>query len=94
MMTDTAQVPKDGPAGELLGLMDRHVFRPAHIHLLVRAAGHRPLTTQIFDAECRYLRDDCVFAVKQELAVRFVPRSGDPAAALQLEYDIRLARGD
>lgn len=28
-------VPTDGPAGQLLQMMDRHVFRPAHIHLLV-----------------------------------------------------------
>jgi catechol 1,2-dioxygenase len=29
-------VPDDGPAGKLLKLMDRHPFRPAHIHLIVR----------------------------------------------------------
>lgn len=28
-------VPDDGPAGKLLELMDRHPFRPAHIHLIV-----------------------------------------------------------
>ena len=28
-------IPYDGPAGKLLQLMDRHPFRPAHIHLLV-----------------------------------------------------------
>lgn len=28
-------VPDDGPAGELLGMLDRHPFRPAHIHLIV-----------------------------------------------------------
>jgi catechol 1,2-dioxygenase len=28
-------VPDDGPAGELLKMMDRHPFRPAHIHLIV-----------------------------------------------------------
>lgn len=28
-------VPDDGPAGHLLNLMDRHPFRPAHIHILV-----------------------------------------------------------
>lgn len=29
-------VPGDGPAGKLLDLMDRHHWRPAHIHLIVR----------------------------------------------------------
>jgi catechol 1,2-dioxygenase len=28
-------VPDDGPAGKLLELMDRHPFRPAHIHIIV-----------------------------------------------------------
>jgi len=28
-------VPDDGPAGELLKKLDRHPFRPAHIHLIV-----------------------------------------------------------
>lgn len=28
-------VPNDGPAGKILELMDRHPFRPAHIHILV-----------------------------------------------------------
>ena len=28
-------VPDDGPAGKLLKLLDRHPFRPAHIHLIV-----------------------------------------------------------
>ena len=29
-------VPFDGPAGKILQLLDRHPFRPAHIHLIVR----------------------------------------------------------
>lgn len=28
-------VPYDGPAGELLQLLDRHPYRPAHIHIIV-----------------------------------------------------------
>jgi catechol 1,2-dioxygenase len=28
-------VPNDGPAGKLLELLDRHPYRPAHIHLTV-----------------------------------------------------------
>lgn len=43
-------VPNDGPAGKLLELMDRHPYRPAHIHYIVTADGHKPITTQIFDS--------------------------------------------
>lgn len=43
MQANKFQVPSDGPAGKLLGLLNRHPFRPAHIHfmvsLAVRAAG-------------------------------------------------------
>ncbi|KAL2002920.1 hypothetical protein VTN02DRAFT_5574 [Thermoascus thermophilus] len=83
-------VPNDGPAGKLLELMDRHPFRPAHIHILVTREGYRPLTTQIFDRKDRYLVDDSVFAVKDSLIVDFVPRKDDPQAQLELTYDVKL----
>ncbi|KAG5992923.1 hypothetical protein E4U54_003513 [Claviceps lovelessii] len=84
-------IPTDGPAGKLLVMMDRHVFRPAHIHLIVQAQDHKPLTTQIFDKDCKYLANDSVFAVKDELSVSFVPREGDAQAALELEFNVTLA---
>lgn len=28
-------IPDDGPAGKLLKMMDRHCYRPAHIHFIV-----------------------------------------------------------
>ncbi|OJJ51320.1 hypothetical protein ASPZODRAFT_87546 [Penicilliopsis zonata CBS 506.65] len=85
-------VPYDGPAGKLLQLMDRHPFRPAHIHIIATYEGYRPLTTQIFDRKDPYLTNDSVFAVKDSLIVDFVPRQGDPQAGLELTYDVRLAR--
>ncbi|KAJ6021808.1 hypothetical protein N7540_007312 [Penicillium herquei] len=83
-------VPDDGPAGKLLELMDRHPFRPAHIHILATHEGYRPLTTQIFDSQDKYLTNDSVFAVKDSLIVDFVPREGDSKAALELKYDVKL----
>lgn len=32
-------IPFDGPAGALLKLLDRHPYRPAHIHLIVSDVG-------------------------------------------------------
>ncbi|PHH90211.1 hypothetical protein CDD83_4216 [Cordyceps sp. RAO-2017] len=72
-------------------MIDRHVYRPAHIHLLVQAKGYGRLVTQIFDQESEYMDNDTVFAVKSGLSVRFVPREGDPQAKLELQYDISLA---
>ncbi|OJJ56774.1 hypothetical protein ASPSYDRAFT_1090951 [Aspergillus sydowii CBS 593.65] len=83
-------VPDDGPAGKLLKLMDRHPFRPAHIHIIATYDGYRPLTTQIFDRKDPYLTNDSVFAVKDSLIVDFVERKGDPQAGIELNYDVRL----
>ncbi|KAL4873315.1 hypothetical protein BDV12DRAFT_160823 [Aspergillus spectabilis] len=83
-------VPDDGPAGKLLKMMDRHPFRPAHIHIIAMYDGYKPLTTQIFDRNDPYLTNDSVFAVKDSLIVEFVERKGDPQAGLELSYDVRL----
>lgn len=84
-------IPYDGPAGKLLQLLDRHPYRPAHIHLIVMIDGYKPITTQIFDKKSKYLDDDSVFAVKDSLVVDFEPRQNDPQAKLELKYDIGMA---
>jgi catechol 1,2-dioxygenase len=57
----------------------------------VLAEGYKPITTQIFDKESKYLDDDSVFAVKDSLVVEFVPREGDQQAKRELKYDILMA---
>ncbi|MEY9841767.1 hypothetical protein ABH941_007047 [Streptacidiphilus sp. EB103A] len=64
-------IPTDGPVAALLGATGRHPYRPAHIHFIVEADGHRPLTTHIFVADGPYLDSDAVFAVKESLVVDF-----------------------
>ncbi|KAE8144320.1 Intradiol ring-cleavage dioxygenase [Aspergillus avenaceus] len=71
-------------------MMDRHPFRPAHIHIIATLDGYKPLTTQIFDRKDPYLTNDSVFAVKDSLVVDFVPRKDDPQAGLELNYDVKL----
>lgn len=70
-------IPYDGPVGEMLDATGRHPWRPAHIHMIVRAAGYQSLTTHIFDRNSQYLDSDAVFAVKPSLLREFVVRSGD-----------------
>jgi hydroxyquinol 1,2-dioxygenase len=70
-------IPDDGPVGEMLDATGRHPWRPAHIHMIVRADGYRTLTTHVFDAASEYLDSDAVFAVKPRLVREFVPRAGD-----------------
>jgi hydroxyquinol 1,2-dioxygenase len=70
-------IPHDGPVGRMLAATGRHPWRPAHIHMIVRAPGYRTLTTHIFDSASDYLDSDAVFAVKDTLLREFVPRSVD-----------------
>ena len=85
-------IPDDGPAGRFLAMLDRHPFRPAHIHFIVTAPGHRALTTQVFDSRDQYITNDSVFAVKDELVIHFKPREGDKQAKWALEYDFVLGQ--
>jgi catechol 1,2-dioxygenase len=88
-------IPTDGPVGALLERTGRHPYRPAHIHFIAGATGHRPLTTHIFVAGSPYLDSDAVFGVKNSLVVDF-ELTDDPALAAQYGVlnPFRLARID
>jgi protocatechuate 3,4-dioxygenase beta subunit len=94
-------IPDDGPVGGLLRATGRHPFRPAHIHFIVTAAGHRPVTTHLFVADSPYIGSDAVFGVKESL-VRDFPVVDDPGQAARhglpnpfrtVHFDVRLAAG-
>ena len=95
------RIPADGPVGRMLAAGGRRPWRPAHIHLIVRAPGYRTLTTHIFDSTSDYLDADAVFAVKPSLLREFVRRSPDdpetpPGIAgdwYSVENDLVLAAG-
>lgn len=70
-------VPTDGPVGEILKLLGRHPFRPAHIHFMVKAKGFVDLTTHVFIDGDPYLESDTVFAVKESL-IRKLSDTKDP----------------
>lgn len=64
-------IPTDGPVGRVLEATGRHPYRPAHIHFIVSADGHRPVTTHAFVADSPYIDSDAVFAVKRDLIIDF-----------------------
>ena len=64
-------VPTDGPVGRMLHKMGRHPYRPGHIHMIVSAPGHLPVTTHLFVAGSEYLDSDAVFGMKQSLVAQF-----------------------
>ncbi len=85
-------IPTDGPVGELLIATGRHAFRPAHIHFIVTAPGHRPLTTHMFVAGSDYIESDTVFAVKKSLVVDFA-KVTDPDAAAKWNVAVPFRHG-
>jgi hydroxyquinol 1,2-dioxygenase len=64
-------VPDDGPVGDMLRATNRNINRPGHIHMMVSADGHVPLTTHIFVAGSPYIDEDVVFGKRDSLVVEF-----------------------
>ncbi|KAI2673850.1 transcriptional regulator family: Fungal Specific TF [Penicillium roqueforti] len=69
-------IPYDGPAGDILKLMDRHPYR-AHIHFLVTSDSYNRLITQVFPDDDTYLDSDSVYVVKSDLLLQFKPYTLD-----------------
>jgi catechol 1,2-dioxygenase len=86
-------IPTDGPVGRLLTASGRHPYRPAHIHFIVAAGGHLPVTTHVFVAGSEYLDSDAVFAVKQSL-VRDFSEVDDPAEAARYGVEVPFRHAD
>lgn len=63
------QIPTDGPTGALIAAAGWHPWRPAHLHLMVRADGHRQVTTQLYFAGGEWLGSDVASATKDELVL-------------------------
>jgi hydroxyquinol 1,2-dioxygenase len=85
-------IPMDGPVGALVQAQHRHGYRPAHIHFLIGAQGHRELVTALYLAADDHISSDTVFGVSQSLVVS--PRDDDPEAPIKgipaIRYDFRL----
>jgi catechol 1,2-dioxygenase len=77
-------VPTDGPVGAFLMAAGRHPMRAAHTHFIVRASGHYPVTTHLFDSESKYLDSDAVFGVRDSLILKFEPDGEDLTAAFDI----------
>ncbi|KAF7309404.1 Intradiol RING-cleavage dioxygenase [Mycena indigotica] len=63
-------IPSDGPVGGLVQALGRHVFRPAHLHMMLQADGYEKLVTALYFKGDPYLYSDVVFGVKSSLVVR------------------------
>lgn len=82
-------IPDDGPVGQLMAAAERSVMRPAHVHFMISAPGHRTLITHVFDRTDPYLETDAVFGVKPSLVADFVP----DGSRFTLDFDFVLSPG-
>ncbi|RZQ65833.1 catechol 1,2-dioxygenase [Amycolatopsis suaedae] len=83
------QIPTDGPTGRLIAAAGWHAWRPAHLHLMVRAPGYRTITTQLYFQGGQWLDSDIAEATKPELVLDPRPQ-GD--GSLRAGYDFVLER--
>lgn len=81
------QIPTDGPTGKLIDAAKWHPWRPAHVHLIARADGHRPITTQLYFSDDKWLDTDVAAATKPELVLAPTQQQD---GSLRAEYDFEL----
>ncbi|KAK3177362.1 hypothetical protein K4F52_009831 [Lecanicillium sp. MT-2017a] len=62
-------IPHDGPVGQLLQLLNRHPYRPSHMHFMFKKSGFDPLITALYLKDDPYESTDAVFGVKNSLVV-------------------------
>ncbi|GAP89971.2 putative hydroxyquinol -dioxygenase [Rosellinia necatrix] len=78
-------IPHDGPVGKLLARLDRHPWRPAHLHFMFEKQGWDHLITSLYMRGDPYETSDAVFGVKKSLIVE--PRRIEDAATAA-EYGV------
>jgi len=83
------QIPTDGPTGKLITAAGWHPWRPAHLHLMVRAEGHRQVTTQLYFHGGEWVDSDVAKATKDELILS-PEKQAD--GSLRSDYDFVLER--
>ena len=87
------KIPMDGPIGDLVRAQGRHGWRPAHIHFLVGALGHREMITALYMAGDEHIDSDTVFGATEALiADPKLDNPDSPFGALpSIRFDFSLA---
>jgi protocatechuate 3,4-dioxygenase beta subunit len=94
-------VPMGGPVGELLTALQRHPFRPAHLHALIYKPGYKTIASQLYSHDDPMLETDAQFGVVQALVGTYVRHENeappDPDVAepwYSLEYTFVVEPGE
>ncbi|KAF4759793.1 hypothetical protein N7455_002435 [Penicillium solitum] len=64
-------ISNDGPVGELLRKLNRHWYRPAHMHFMVMHPDYTKLITALYSRDSKFVDSDTVFGVKKSLIVDY-----------------------
>lgn len=81
-------VPYDGPVGRLLRAGNRHAWRPAHLHYIVRSPGMSSITTEVFFENMEYLDNDAVFGVRKSLVAKVEPAKNIDELGYELDKKV------
>ncbi|WP_253204938.1 intradiol ring-cleavage dioxygenase [Acinetobacter baumannii] len=65
-------IPHDGPVGKMLEALNRHPWRPAHLHFMITAPNYERLVTHVFKEGGEYLDSDAVFGVRSSLIANWI----------------------
>ncbi|KAL2020218.1 hypothetical protein VTK56DRAFT_8644 [Thermocarpiscus australiensis] len=87
-------IPHDGPVGKLLQLLNRHCWRPAHVHFMFGKEGWDRLITALYIRGDPYETSDAVFGVKKSLVVDLGRVDKETAKEYGVEEGIWLLKHD
>ncbi|BBC31047.1 Catechol 1,2-dioxygenase [Streptomyces graminofaciens] len=72
-------IPIGGPVGDLLAALERHPFRPAHLHVLICKQGYKTIASQLYSHDDPILETDAQFGVVQSLIGTYVRHENESA---------------
>ncbi|KAL2161187.1 hypothetical protein VTH06DRAFT_8406 [Thermothelomyces fergusii] len=87
-------IPHDGPVGKLLQMLNRHCWRPAHVHFMFWKDGWDRLITALYLRGDPYETSDAVFGVKKSLIIDLDRVDKKTAEAYGVEEGIWLLKHD
>jgi protocatechuate 3,4-dioxygenase beta subunit len=87
-------VPYDGPVGTLLKQLQRHCFRPSHMHFMFEKQGYDHLITSLYLRGDPYETSDAVFGVKETLLVDLSSVDADMAKKYNVKEGTKLMSYD
>ena len=87
-------IPNDGPVGHMLKKLNRHPWRPSHMHFMFSKPGYDTLITSLYIRGSAYETSDAVFGVKESLITTLTTVSAAQAATYDVAEDAKLLTYD